>query len=536
VPDNYVDITVRAKGDKATEFDLENLKGKLNELGRMVETARVDLAGDKQAQVTLARLDAKLLGWGRRIETAKVKLKVDGVARAEADLMGVSLALDSLAASSALASGAADALAVSEEGVAVGEASAASAGAGAAAVVAAIAGAATIAVVALMPLAAALALVGAGFVGLAAVAVPMISKVITARTALQAAEAKYDAATTKAQRAAALKAEAAATAGLTSAQKSLMGPMDQIAAMFHKLTKAVAPNIVHAFAGALKVIKDLMPALTPLVKAAADALAGFFANVDNWLRSSSGKKFLNWVKTEGPQDIANFGKFMWAFARDAGSAFKRIVDAGRMLDRFFTQTIPAAFQLAVDEVIRTWDLLVIGAIRTVLHISNAFGLLPGPLGAPFRKASAAIQKSLDQMEANVRATTARIQADINRLHGKTIQILTVYTQHGFPGGVGPGSTGVGVAPPPSGGPSNGTLSASVLGGPSGVAEHPFMAPAPYYGPRRITNQLIPSGHWPQHHTISNGAELIGILAALLSQYARTHHGGSAQQAFGYGPG
>ena len=93
MPDNYVDITVRA-ADTSAVADLDALKAKLNDLGRKVETAKVNLAGDKEAQAQLTRMEAKLLSWGRRTETAK--LKVDGVARAEADIAGLSLALDKL--------------------------------------------------------------------------------------------------------------------------------------------------------------------------------------------------------------------------------------------------------------------------------------------------------------------------------------------------------------------------------------------------------------------------------------------------------
>src|SRR6266567_3100380 len=62
MPDNYVDITVRARGD--APLNLDELKAKLNDLGRKVETARVNLAGDKEAQASLTRMDAKPLVLG----------------------------------------------------------------------------------------------------------------------------------------------------------------------------------------------------------------------------------------------------------------------------------------------------------------------------------------------------------------------------------------------------------------------------------------------------------------------------------------
>src|SRR6185437_13320933 len=50
------------------------------------------------------------------------------------------------------------------------------------------------------------------------------------------------------------------------------------------------------------------------------------------------------------------------------------------------------------------------------------GKLPGPLGAPFRAAKVAIGNSMAAIQADVRARTTQIQADFDRLHGKTVQI------------------------------------------------------------------------------------------------------------------
>jgi len=333
-------------------------------------------------------------------------------------------------------------------------------------------------VIALAPLGAALAVIGVGVAGFAAIAVPMISKVITARTALAAAEKKYDEATTKAQRAAALKAEAAATDGLTSAQKSLLGPMDQIAGQFHKLTAAVQPYVVRAFSSALRIIKDLMPALTPLVVAAGKALDKLLSNMAGWLESPSGKKFLKWLEVAGPKDIANFGKDLWTFAQDAGKAFKWMVDAGTSLDKrlaerwrdvrvvsqdlrnwiwrdfvqkisnFFTNTIPSAAALLRDELHLKFDQIAIAALGLVLKITVAFGHLPGAMGAPFRRASANIRTELGHMADDVKNTVAKINDDWASLHGGKVLVQfrfppgTIGRLHQLhPGGFASGTTG-----------------------------------------------------------------------------------------------
>ncbi len=308
------------------------------------------------------------------------------------------------------------------------------------------------AVIALGPLVAALLPITAGFTIFAAIGVSSIGKVIKARTALEKAEQQYDAATTKAQRAAALKAEAAATAGLTGAQKGLLGPMDQIAKQFGSLSRAAQPFVIRAFSQALRIIKDLMPALTPLVKAAGKALDALLKNMGDWLESPAGKKFLHWLETAGPKDIANFGKFLWTFARDAGGALKWLADAGNDLDNrlrerwrdikvvsqdlrnwiwrdfvqkissFFTNTIPNAADILRDDLHLAFDRIAIFALNLVLDITTTFGHLPGRMGQPFRDASAAIRTELGHMKDDVAATAARINAEWDTLHGKKVAL------------------------------------------------------------------------------------------------------------------
>ena len=87
-------------------------------------------------------------------------------------------------------------------------------------------------------------------------------------------------------------------------------------------------------------------------------------------------------------------------------------------------------------------------------------------------------------------------------------------------------------------PAGGGASSSAM---SGVLSGALIRPhrAPYYGPRPVTNEYRPAAGWPQPPRpvrITNGQELVAILADLLREHSRTHYGGSAQRAYGYGPG
>jgi phage-related protein len=191
--------------------------------------------------------------------------------------------------------------------------------------------------IALTPFLAGLTVAAAGVVGFAAIAIPEISKVIQARQALTAAEQKYDAATTSAQRKTALKAEAQATAGLTAQQKELMKPLGELSGMFSRLEKAVNPTIMTAFGTALKIIKTLMPDIKTLLVAAGQALDGFLKNIDNWLHSPSGQKFIHWLAVEGPMAMRTFGHDLWDTAKVVGNVFHFMYDTGETFDRHWSE-------------------------------------------------------------------------------------------------------------------------------------------------------------------------------------------------------
>src|SRR5690349_2468367 len=89
MPDNVVVIKVKAS-DAGAKPEMDALKAELDELGRKVAEARVDV-DDKEGAAKLKNLNAQLIALGQRVANPKITLA--GAARVEAQLAAVDAAL-----------------------------------------------------------------------------------------------------------------------------------------------------------------------------------------------------------------------------------------------------------------------------------------------------------------------------------------------------------------------------------------------------------------------------------------------------------
>lgn len=389
---NEVEIQVGARDN--SKLGLDQLKARLDELGRKVETARVDVKGDKEAELSVAKLDAQLDRLGRKI--ASPKISAEGAGRASIEIAGVDLAVDRLNEKLRGSTGLRGML----SGAASGFESLIGPISGTAGTIGAILiPLAALAAIMAGPLIASFAPIIAGFAAFGAGAVGEIKKVLAAQQSLTAAQAAYEKATTKAGKASALKAEKEATDGLTGSEKGLLGMLGSLGKEFGKLETAVKPEVVRAFGSALHILKDLMPALTPLAKAAGKAIDGFLNNIDKWLQSDSGKKFLKWMQSDGPHAIETFGHVMWSVAQGIGQAFAFLRNAGNSWWKHWDQMIHDAAR--VTDVVReawirtghaieaAWNSLVAHARSAQNEVRGAFSALVGfIIGIPGRVAGA----------------------------------------------------------------------------------------------------------------------------------------------------
>ena len=69
---NRVEIVVGSQDN--SKLDLEGLKRRLTDVGKMIETARVRVAGDKEAEIAVERMALKLAGLGKLAASPKIPL------------------------------------------------------------------------------------------------------------------------------------------------------------------------------------------------------------------------------------------------------------------------------------------------------------------------------------------------------------------------------------------------------------------------------------------------------------------------------
>jgi phage-related protein len=178
-----------------------------------------------------------------------------------------------------------------------------------------------------------------------AVAIPVLTKVAKAHTALEKAQLAYANATTKSGRTAALQSEQKATEGLTGSQKALMGQVAGLQKTWQGLEAAMTPVIVQVTSVALKLANALLPVMDKLVPAGAkllDAVIGpltklvsspFFAQFTDQM----GQLAAQMGGLLGPQLVKLIELFMQLFMQ-AGPAGIRILSV----------LLPLIIQLATD--------------------------------------------------------------------------------------------------------------------------------------------------------------------------------------------
>jgi hypothetical protein len=255
--------------------------------------------------------------------------------------------------------------------------------------------------VAAAPITAALIPITIGIGGFAAIAIPELTKVMGALSK---------------------SGTAAQTAlkNLDPAERDLLAQIRPLKEQFSALAKAVQPDVMKAFGEAIKVIKDFFPAFKPLIKAAADALAGFLGKMDQWLNSPGGQAFVHWLETRGPKDIQMFGRVMWDVAKGIGDALNQIYRAGKWIDALMVRwgdnwmVMKTAAQMI-------WDEIEISALRMVSNVLGAFSHIP-VIGHRFAEARVAVQGEIGKMQADVVRASVEMQGALDRIHGEKITL------------------------------------------------------------------------------------------------------------------
>jgi hypothetical protein len=309
-------VPVNASTIRATT-DLDKLKLRLAEFSKTVADAKIGV-DDKQALATLAKMSVGLDRLSRK--TASPRITLEGIASAEADLLGFEATLDRVSKKSATPR-------------------ASSGGAGFSLLGAAGAGGAALAVSGGLGILPALAAAGLGLGAFGALAMPTLHKVSGAMTQLQADTTAYSRATTAAARNTALQHIKSDWAALTPGQTAAVKGIQGLEKEFGKLATALAPDVLKVFNAGLRVANDLLPFLLPLAQAAAGALGGLLARFDGFAKSAGFRTFMaQMTQMAGPaittiglalgKIVIGLGKFLAGLASPGGMAvFAGVADA-----------------------------------------------------------------------------------------------------------------------------------------------------------------------------------------------------------------
>src|SRR5258708_38803176 len=212
---------------------------------------------------------------------ANPKISIEGVARAQAELLALLAAMNKLDQAGAgtkrfsFGQGATGFFGAIQKGLA----SILNLGPAAVPVLAAIAGAVAALVTYLASLVSAVAAAGIGLAAFGALAVPTVTEILGGISAVSAAADKLStdklvkgitSAQLAADRLAQSKAWAAIPVALQPAGRAGLALKDT----FDKMVAAMQPQVVKIFGDALKVVRDILPQLMPIARTAGQALDG----------------------------------------------------------------------------------------------------------------------------------------------------------------------------------------------------------------------------------------------------------------------
>src|SRR5882757_381267 len=157
-------------------------------------------------------------------------------------------------------------------------------------------------------IAGALVSAGAGAAAFAVVAVPAFKKVQTASKALSTAQNQLALATTKAQRASAIKAETKALQGLSGPEKEAVKNYSAFTAAVTNFQHKLEPKIFPVIAGGFKDITAALPLLEPLINGASDAFLNLEKKAGQALKDPFWTNFTQFLGGSAKTSITTFGQ------------------------------------------------------------------------------------------------------------------------------------------------------------------------------------------------------------------------------------
>jgi hypothetical protein len=228
--------------------------------------------------------------------------------------------------------------------------------------------------------------------------------------------------------------------GILGTATSVLGKLTPVFAGSAKIIsgpfKSFSDTLIRAFGqpSVKQSITDVAAAFGKILTAVTPGLARGVGQIATGVSKLAGAVAAN------PKALSQFTGFLFAAAGGALTAIAALTRTATYIEQHFIPAfvrarhdvahwwdvmitgITATFDIFKENIRITWDKIKLLFLGGVDFILVTMGHLPGPLGAPFRAAHASIRQSMAGIQADVKTATANIQADFDRLHGKTVQI------------------------------------------------------------------------------------------------------------------
>jgi hypothetical protein len=230
-------------------------------------------------------------------------------------------------------------------------------------------------------------------------------------------------------------------------QPAVQQAITDVAKAFGDILTAVTPGLARGVGQIASGISKIASSVSANPKAFADFIGFLFATAGGaltaiaWLTRVASYIEQHFVPAfkRARHDVAHWWDVM--FSALIGSQIRFAHNVEHAWDTLMTD-IKLGFDIAKNEIGITWDRIELIFLSGVKFIVDTMGKLPGPLGAPFRAAAKDIGGSMAAIRQDVKNRTTQIQADIDKIHGKTITLEMIASGHG---GVKVTSNQVGVA-------------------------------------------------------------------------------------------
>jgi hypothetical protein len=191
---------------------------------------------------------------------------------------------------------------------------------------------------------------GIGAFGL--VAIPVFTQVSTAMQQITSDQNAVNRATSTAQKNTALTHLRDDLNNLSPVVRTITLGMLDAKTIFSDWSAQFSPDVIAVFNSALKILKPLLDALTPLVHAGAGALQGFFKAIGDAIASPGFQKFIGWLATQVGPAVASFTKTFIGFGKGFAHLLENSGPLIKAVEKFLPKMAEAFDKFATSQALK----------------------------------------------------------------------------------------------------------------------------------------------------------------------------------------